>query len=109
MMHAGVGKALGGVCTIVGEPQNLVIGQQAVWEFLEFAIGVSPVTIPVFFAGIITCVLLEKVKWFGYGVALLENVYNVYNVLNDYDVAESKKRSKLDNAKLIIQGAMPFG
>jgi hypothetical protein len=29
--------------------------------------------------------------------------------LNDYDVAESKKRSKLDNAKLIIQGAMPFG
>jgi NhaB family Na+:H+ antiporter len=32
MMHAGVGKALGGVCicTIVGEPQNLVIGQQAV-------------------------------------------------------------------------------
>jgi len=68
LMHAGVGTALGGVCTIVGEPQNLIIGQQAGWEFVEFAIRMSPVTIPVFIAGMITCVLLEKVKWFGYGV-----------------------------------------
>lgn len=103
MMHAGVGTALGGVCTIVGEPQNLVIGQQAGWEFLEFAIRMSPVTIPVFISGMITCVLLEKVKWFGYGVALPENVYNV---LNEYDIAESQKRNKLDNVKLIIQGVI---
>ena len=103
MMHAGVGTALGGVCTIVGEPQNLVIGQQAGWEFLEFAIRMSPVTIPVFFAGLFTCFLLEKVKWFGYGVALPENVYNV---LNEFDIAESEKRNTLDNAKLVIQGAI---
>jgi Na+:H+ antiporter, NhaB family len=103
MMHAGVGTALGGVCTIVGEPQNLVIGQQAGWEFLEFAIRMSPVTIPVFFAGMITCVLLEKMKWFGYGVALPENVYNI---LNEYDIAESKKRNKLDNVKLVMQGVI---
>jgi NhaB family Na+:H+ antiporter len=103
MMHAGVGTALGGVCTIVGEPQNLVIGQQAGWEFLEFAIRMSPVTIPVFFAGMLTCFFLEKVKWFGYGVALPENVYKV---LNEYDIAESKKRNKLDNAKLVIQGVI---
>ena len=103
MMHAGVGTALGGVCTIVGEPQNLVIGQQAGWEFLEFAIRMSPVTIPVFFAGLFTCFLLEKVKWVGYGVALPENVYNV---LNEFDIAESEKRNTLDNAKLVIQGAI---
>ena len=103
MMHAGVGTALGGVCTIVGEPQNLVIGQQAGWEFLEFAIRMSPVTIPVFFAGIFTCFLLEKLKWFGYGVALPENVYNV---LNEFDIAESEKRNTLDKAKLVIQGAI---
>jgi NhaB family Na+:H+ antiporter len=101
LMHAGVGTALGGVCTIVGEPQNLVIGAQAGWEFLEFAIRMSPVTIPVFFAGMITCVLLEKIKWFGYGVALPENVYNV---LNDFDIEESTKRTKRDNVKLVMQG-----
>jgi NhaB family Na+:H+ antiporter len=101
LMHAGVGTALGGVCTIVGEPQNLVIGQQAGWEFVEFAIRMSPVTIPVFISGMITCVLLEKLKWFSYGVQLPQNVYNV---LNDFDIAESKKRNKRDNVKLIMQG-----
>ncbi|SEL85471.1 sodium/proton antiporter, NhaB family [Colwellia chukchiensis] len=103
MMHAGVGTALGGVCTIVGEPQNLVIGQQAGWEFVEFAIRMSPVTIPVFFAGLLTCFLLEKLKWFGYGVALPDNVYNI---LNEFDIEESKKRNKLDNVKLVMQGVI---
>ena len=101
LMHAGVGTALGGVCTIVGEPQNIVIGEQAGWDFLEFAIRMSPVTIPVFIAGMLTCLFLEKVKWFGYGVALPENVYNV---LNDYDIKESQKRDTRDNVKLVMQG-----
>ncbi len=101
MMHAGVGTALGGVCTIVGEPQNLIIGQQAGWEFVEFAIRMSPVTIPVFIAGMITCVLLEKVKWFGYGAALPDNVRTI---LNEFDEQESKNRSKQDKVKLVMQG-----
>jgi len=103
LMHAGVGTALGGVCTIVGEPQNLIIGQQAGWEFVEFAIRMSPVTIPVFIAGMITCVLLEKVKWFGYGVALPDNVRTI---LNDYDLQESQKRTRRDNVKLVMQGVI---
>lgn len=103
LMHAGVGTALGGVCTIVGEPQNLIIGQQAGWEFVEFAIRMSPVTIPVFFAGMLTCVLLEKFKIAGYGVQLPENVHKV---LNDFDIEESKKRNKRDNVKLIMQGVI---
>lgn len=101
LMHAGVGTALGGVCTIVGEPQNLIIGQQAGWEFVEFAIRMSPVTIPVFFAGLLTCALLEKFKWFGYGVSLPSSVHKI---LNDFDIEESKKRTVKDNAKLVIQG-----
>lgn len=36
MMHAGVGTALGGVMTVVGEPQNLIIAEQAKWNFMEF-------------------------------------------------------------------------
>lgn len=103
LMHAGVGTALGGVCTIVGEPQNLIIGQQAGWDFVEFAIRMSPVTIPVFISGMLTCFLLEKLKWFGYGVALPENVHKV---LNDFDIEESKQRSKLENVKLIMQGVI---
>ena len=101
LMHAGVGTALGGVCTIVGEPQNLIIGQQAGWEFVEFAIRMSPVTAPVFICGMLTCVLLEKFKWFGYGVTLPSNVHQI---LNDFDIEESKKRTKLDNMKLVMQG-----
>lgn len=101
LMHAGVGTALGGVCTIVGEPQNLIIGQQAGWEFIEFAIRMSPVTAPVFVAGMITCVLLEKLKWFGYGAPLPESVHQI---LNDFDIEQSKQRTVKDNAKLVMQG-----
>jgi len=64
MMHAAVGTALGGVCTLVGEPQNLVIGANAGWEFIEFFWRMSPITIPVLFAGLTTCVVLEKIKLF---------------------------------------------
>ena len=103
LMHAGVGTALGGVCTIVGEPQNLIIGDQANWEFVEFAIRMSPVTIPVFIAGMITCVLLEKIKWFGYGVQLPERVRQV---LIDYDKEATANRDKAENVKLVMQGVI---
>lgn len=103
LMHAGVGTALGGVCTIVGEPQNLIIGSQSGWEFVEFAIRMSPVTVPVFICGMLTCVLLEKVKWFGYGVELSDNVRQV---LVDFDAEQAQKRNKRDNVKLIMQGVI---
>ncbi|WP_448211119.1 sodium/proton antiporter NhaB [Colwellia sp. MEBiC06753] len=103
LMHAGVGTALGGVCTIVGEPQNLIIGQQANWEFLEFAIRMSPVTFPVLIAGLLTCFLMEKLKWFGYGAHLPESVRTI---LTDFDRAESAKRTKRDNIKLVMQGVV---
>jgi len=103
LMHAGVGTALGGVCTIVGEPQNLIIGQQAGWAFVEFAIRMSPVTFPVLIAGLITCFLLEKTKIFTYGAQLPESVYNV---LVEFDQRETEKRNRRDNMKLVMQGAV---
>ena len=57
LMHAAVGTALGGVCTIVGEPQNIIIGHIAGWNFVEFAVRVSPVSIPVVLCGFLTCFL----------------------------------------------------
>ena len=36
LMHAAVGTALGGVCTTVGEPQNLLIANVMGWDFITF-------------------------------------------------------------------------
>lgn len=45
-MHAGVGTALGGVTTMVGEPQNLIIADQAGWQFGEFLLRMAPLPYP---------------------------------------------------------------
>lgn len=70
MMHAGVGTALGGVMTMVGEPQNLIIAKAAGWHFGDFFLRMSPVTVPVLICGLLTCMLVEKMRWFGYGETL---------------------------------------
>ena len=41
LMHGAVGTALGGVCTLVGEPQNLLIGHEMGWHFAEFFLKVA--------------------------------------------------------------------
>ena len=100
LMHAAVGTALGGVCTIVGEPQNLVIGHQAGWEFIEFFLRMSPVTIPVLFSGLLTCYMLEKLKIFDYGRVLPEEVREVLQAASDED---DEKRTYRDKAALVVQ------
>ncbi|MFK8016120.1 MAG: sodium/proton antiporter NhaB [Gammaproteobacteria bacterium] len=101
VMHAAVGTALGGVMTTVGEPQNLLIAGVAGWEFVEFFLRMAPVTIPVFFAGTITCVIVEKLGILGYGAQLPESVRTV---LTEFEQNESAKRGKDDTASLIVQG-----
>ncbi|OOF60226.1 Na(+)/H(+) antiporter NhaB [Rodentibacter myodis] len=100
MMHAGVGTALGGVMTMVGEPQNLIIAEQAKWDFIEFFFRMAPVTIPVFFCGLITCYLVEKFKIFGYGEKLPQKVWYT---LASLDRSNSQKMSKQDKLKLGAQ------
>lgn len=101
MMHAAVGTALGGAMTIVGEPQNLLIGERASWEFAEFVMRMAPVTVPVLFVGFLTCVTLEITGWFGYGAKLPEDVATI---LSDFEQHESDKRTRADNASLVVQG-----
>ncbi|MFT5658311.1 MAG: NhaB family Na+:H+ antiporter [Gammaproteobacteria bacterium] len=103
IMHGAVGTALGGVCTLVGEPQNLLIAERAGWDFIEFFLRMAPVTMPVLVFGLITCVLLEKLKWFGYGTELPEAVGSV---LADYDKEQDKKRNSKMNATLIVQAVV---
>jgi NhaB family Na+:H+ antiporter len=70
LMHAAVGTMLGGVCTLVGEPQNLLIGTLLKWDFATFFKKMSPITMPVFFSGIATCWAVEKWKICGHGAEM---------------------------------------
>ncbi|RZH69849.1 sodium/proton antiporter, partial [Staphylococcus aureus] len=70
------------------------------WDFVTFFIRMSPVTIPVFFAGLEVCYLVERFKLFGYGAELHELVRKV---LTDYDKKNSEKRTQQEKAQLLIQ------
>ena len=100
IMHGVVGTALGGVCTIVGEPQNLLIANIAGWEFIEFAVKMAPVTIPVFIAGMITCFAIEKFRLFGFGTHLPLRIKNIFHQYNDYELS---KRTNIMRLELIIE------
>ncbi len=101
MMHAAVGTALGGVTTLVGEPQNILIAERAGWAFDEFFFRMLPVTAPVLVAGLLTCALLELTGKFGYGTKIPPKVLNI---IIDYDQYQSERRTKRDNVALIMQG-----
>jgi NhaB family Na+:H+ antiporter len=101
MMHAGIGTALGGVMTMVGEPQNLIIADKAGWDFAEFFIRMSPITIPVFFAGLATTFVVEKYKLFSYG-AQLPSI--VREILTDYDKNMEANLTTQDKVRLCVQG-----
>ncbi|MEF2230303.1 MAG: sodium/proton antiporter NhaB [Pseudodesulfovibrio sp.] len=101
MMHGAVGTALGGVCTLVGEPQNLLIGEEMGWHFMPFFIQVAPVSMPVLAVGLLTCVLVEQFHLFGYGAKLPGNIRSH---LLETAVQMEEKRGAEGKAKLIVQG-----
>ena len=100
VMHAAVGTALGGVTTIVGEPQNLLIAETLGWKFFEFFTTMMPVTLPVLVVGLITCVVLERLKVLGYGTDMPAPVRAV---LTDFDAKETAERSTRELARLVVQ------
>ncbi|WP_017754729.1 sodium/proton antiporter NhaB [Calidifontibacillus oryziterrae] len=77
LMHGAVGTALGGATTLVGEPQNLMIGNIMKWDFIDFFLHSAPVSIPVLIVGLLTSITLEITKFWGYGYQLPESVRNV--------------------------------
>lgn len=100
MMHAAVGTALGGVTTLVGEPQNLLIGNVVGWEFVPFFLHVAPVSLPVLVVGLTTCVLLEQLRWFGYGEQLPESVREV---MERYEADQSARRDLRGKLIIVVQ------
>jgi len=103
IMHGAIGTALGGVCTLVGEPQNLLIAERADWEFIEFFLRMAPVTMPVLAAGLMTSVLLEKTGLFSYGATLPDTVFNT---LADFDAEQDAQRSQQMTMVLIVQAVV---
>ena len=100
VMHAVVGTALGGVTTLVGEPQNIIIASRAGWEFMEFFIRMAPVTMPVLATGLLTLVVLETTGIFGYGSKIPPKVAHI---LEDYEIYQAKKRTDREKAALMVQ------
>ena len=100
VMHGAVGTALGGVCTTVGEPQNLLIAGAAGWDFIEFFIQMAPITMPILFTGLLTCVLIEKFSIAGFGNQLPTNVRDIFN---DYSAYRKENITLNDKAELLIE------
>jgi NhaB family Na+:H+ antiporter len=105
-MHGVVGTALGGVCTIVGEPQNLLIANIAGWEFIEFAVKMAPITVPVFIAGMITCFCVEKFRLFGFGTHLPLRIKNIFHEYNDFELSQRTDIMKLELMIEMIVGLL---
>lgn len=100
VMHGVVGTALGGVCTLVGEPQNLLIGERMGWDFIEFFMQMAPITMPVLACGLLTTIILEKTKVFGYGAELPEVARGI---IENYTKEADSKRTDKEKYALIVQ------
>ncbi len=100
IMHGAVGTALGGVCTLVGEPQNLLIGERLGWHFGDFFFAMAPITIPVLFCGIATTAILELTGWFGFGTPLPPVARQI---IEGYVREEDLKRTREQKMDLRVQ------
>ena len=102
LMHGAVATAIGGVSTLVGEPENIVIGGHTGWDFVTFFLVNAPATMPTLVSGFIMCILLEYFrpfgKFFGYGAELPENVRKVL-AAEDQRIQESET----DRDRLVIK------
>lgn len=103
MMHGAIGTALGGVTTLVGEPQNLLIAKVMGWTFAEFFVRMAHISMPVLAVGLITCVLLEKFSAFGYGAKLSPKVRDV---LEEYERVMAANRTKAESTAIIVQAVV---
>lgn len=100
IMHGAVGTALGGVCTLVGEPQNLLIGERLGWDFIEFYVNMAPITMPVLVCGVLTTVVLELTGWFDFGAPLPPIARRI---IEGYVEEEDAKRTDREKLALRVQ------
>jgi NhaB family Na+:H+ antiporter len=102
LMHTAVGTALGGVMTLVGEPQNVLIARDMGWDFAAFFNHMAPVSVPVLLAGLATCVLVDRFRLFGFGTPIPESARAA---LLDYERHAAARRTRRDAWRLAVQAA----
>jgi NhaB family Na+:H+ antiporter len=100
LMHSAVGTTFGGIMTMVGEPQNLIIAERMEWNFGTFILKLLPVSFTVLPCGILVCVLLEKTKRCGYGTLMPGDVRLI---LQDFEESEYGKMQGRVKAMLGVQ------
>ena len=100
VMHAAVGTTVGGIATMVGEPQNLIVAQRMGWNFGGFIYQMLPVTLTVLPSALAVLVAVEKTGRFGYGAQMPEEVRWV---LADFADKEFGRMKLLDKTKLVVQ------
>lgn len=88
IMHAAVGTAMGGTLTLVGEPQNMMIGTRMGWDFVGFFKHCGIIAVPVTIGGFILCPLLEIFRFPGFGYQLSDKVRQL--IVNDYQKTAKK-------------------
>ncbi len=115
LMHGAVGTALGGVATLIGEPQNLLIGKYAGWTFQDFYLKMAHFSIPLQGAGILVCLALEfwRVRAFGFGYRLPERIAASIEkksgeLLGENDPAHTTKMIIMSSAFLCLMLALAF-
>ena len=103
MMHGAIGTALGGVTTLVGVPQNLLIAKVMGWEFVEFFLRMAHISMPVLVVGLLTCAALEFFGKFGYGAKLSPKVREV---LEEFDCQATAQRTKSQSVTIAVQAVV---
>ncbi|MCL2726273.1 MAG: hypothetical protein FWD69_17765 [Polyangiaceae bacterium] len=101
IMHSAVGTALGGTLTLVGEPQNLMIGTKMGWSFVEFFKHCGIIAVPVALVGFLTCPLLEIFHVPGFGYQMPEPIRQL--IVRDYK-AKARELAGPGMYKYILQG-----
>ena len=101
IMHCAVGTAMGGTLTLVGEPQNLMIGSKMGWSFAEFFLHCGIIAVPVVISGFLLCPILEITRFPGFGYQLPDRIRKL--IAEDY-AEKAKQASGQSTYKYILQG-----
>jgi Na+:H+ antiporter, NhaB family len=101
LMHGAIGTALGGVATLIGEPQNLLIGHYAGWGFRDFYVKMMPFSVPLQAAGLVLCFLLEsfRMRFFGFGYQLPAHIATALD-----QHADRSTHTSQDKIRLVVMG-----
>lgn len=83
IIHGTVGTIIGGTMTIVGEPNNMMIGTKAGWSFMGFITHCSPISVPAAIAGFAVCFTLEFFKCPGFHYQMPERAREL--IVKDYN------------------------